>query len=180
MNFTTPLKYVKGTTLFWVQPHMTQRRFELKSEDEVVATLEWKKLLGTLAEARSADGDWTFKREGFFHPRVTIRRAGDEENLAVFKPDPGDDGFVEFIDGRRFRWAHTDFWATKWALQEAEGGNIAEIAPSGHFKTMLSQEGTVEVSINRKDTKDLSLLIALGWYLMISLADDTIPNQPRV
>ena len=57
--------------LKWVQPRARSPFFELRSDDDVVATLSWEKTFGTLATAQTAEKTWTFKRVGFF------RLAGD-------------------------------------------------------------------------------------------------------
>ena len=59
--------------LRWVQPSVRQSAYELRAGDEVVAALRWHKACGSLADATTEDRHWTFKRTGFWHPRVTVR-----------------------------------------------------------------------------------------------------------
>jgi hypothetical protein len=67
---------------------------------------------GSLANAGSADGDWTFKRSGFWNPRVTARVAGSDTDIAVFRPRWMGGGTLELPDGRakepliRFKGRH--------------------------------------------------------------------------
>ncbi|HEX3630717.1 MAG TPA: hypothetical protein VHW91_09625, partial [Candidatus Dormibacteraeota bacterium] len=71
-----PLAEVAGQELLWVQPSARKREHELRAGDDVGATLAFQR--GSLANAAAAEGEWTFKRQGFWHPRVTARIAGSE------------------------------------------------------------------------------------------------------
>ena len=48
--------------LEWVQPGALKMYYELRSDNELIATLGFRSLLGSFATAESADGCWTFKR----------------------------------------------------------------------------------------------------------------------
>ena len=62
--------------LFWTQPRAMHRAYELQqSSGLVVATLEFKTGLGSLATARADGSAWSLKRMGFFRPQVTVRIA---------------------------------------------------------------------------------------------------------
>ena len=67
------LRKVGAFALEWSQTSVMSQSYELRGDDQVVATLEWEKLIGSLATARTADGAWTFKRSGFLTPMVTVR-----------------------------------------------------------------------------------------------------------
>ena len=93
-----------GRELIWRQPSATKDEHELRDGDQLVATLRFKSALGTLATAETADGCWTFKRVGFWHPRVTIRECGAEADLAVFRNNTwSDGGQLDLPGGRAFR-----------------------------------------------------------------------------
>jgi hypothetical protein len=144
--------------------------YELRAGDEVIATLRWEQAFGTLATAESADGVWTFKREGFFQPRVTIRRSGSETNVAVFRPRWTGSGVLEFPDGRAFHWKHTNFWYSQWAWEGANGGQMLRLK---NDCALLRSEGHVEVESIAQTLAELPLLTLLGWYLILLLAQDT-------
>ena len=57
--------------LLWRQTHALKQEYALRAGDEVLATLRWQKPFGSLALAKTAEGGWTFKRSGFWQPRVT-------------------------------------------------------------------------------------------------------------
>jgi len=61
--------------LWWVQPRALQMNYELRADEELVATVRFRSLSGSFATAKSADGCWTFKRVGF------PTRASDDSRL---------------------------------------------------------------------------------------------------
>ena len=73
--------------LSWKQPKATHQIFELKNNGDLLGKVVFPKSVGSLAEAETSDGKWTFKRVGFFTTRITIRKSGEEEDIAVFRPN---------------------------------------------------------------------------------------------
>ena len=64
--------------LTWRQPSAFKEHYELRAGDEVLATLAWGSPWGTLAIVRTAEGEWTFKRSGFWQQRIGVRPVGSE------------------------------------------------------------------------------------------------------
>jgi hypothetical protein len=165
-----------GTDLCWIQPKGLGRHFELRAGDDVLAILRFETLCGSLARAESADGSWTFKRVGFFKPRVTVRKAGEEVNLAVYTPRwTGREGALEFPDGRVFSWKQTNFWAARYQITDAVGNLLASFQ-SGIDKSKLSDifktQARVEIDLRGRALPELPLLVLLGWYLIVLQEND--------
>ena len=76
---------VSGNEIKWSQPSANKMEYELRSGGELVATLKFRSMCGTLATAESGDGCWTFKRVGFWQSRATIRAFGSDTDLAAFE-----------------------------------------------------------------------------------------------
>ena len=83
-----------GQDLTWIQPARTQQAFELHAGDKVVATLRFER--ASLATGEADVHRWTFKREGFWHPRVTVRLPDSDDNAATFQPSWSGGGPVQF------------------------------------------------------------------------------------
>jgi hypothetical protein len=138
----------------------------------VVATLAWEKTFGTLATAQTADATWTFKRVGFFNPRVTVRSPGSEADIAVFKPSWGYGGTLE-VQGKTFTWKKMDFWGSKWGFAWLDGTVLLSFGYANGLSAMFKLEGTVEMSPGSVSTViDMPLLATLGWYIMVLMHDD--------
>jgi hypothetical protein len=76
-----------GRLFRWRAVNAFHMDYELRDESrETVASLQFRSACGSMAIARSGEEGWSFKRIGFFKPRVTIRIRGRHQNLAVFTP----------------------------------------------------------------------------------------------
>ena len=158
---------VADQELVWVQPARLQQSFELRASDEVVAMLEFKR--SSLASGETAEQQWTFKREGFWHPQVTIRVAGSDVNAAVFKPAWTGGGTLE-LQGRQLRFGAANFWHSQWDWSDPAGKPLVDFkSHSG----VLKMEGEVAIEPEASGLSELPLLVVLGWYLLILFARDS-------
>lgn len=159
---------VADAELTWVQPSMRKQAYELRAGDEVVATLAWQR--GSLADALADDRHWTFKRAGFWQPRVTARVAGSDTDIAVFRPAWMGGGTLELAGGKVLRFSAANFWHSQWVWQEP-----GTDTPLVHFKSqpgLLKTGGQVEITPAARTLPELALLVLLGWYLLILFAHD--------
>jgi hypothetical protein len=159
---------VADQELVWVQPARLKQTFELRTGDEVVATLQFQR--ASLATGEVAGQQWTFKREGFWHPQVTVRVAGSDANTAVFKPAWTGGGTLELPQGRLLRFGAANFWHSQWDWSDPNG------TPLVHFKShagLLKTEGEVGIEPGAAALPEQPLLVVLGWYLLILFARDS-------
>jgi hypothetical protein len=152
-------------------------RWEKKREKETWYVLqqngeEWvrERLVrswGTLAEASAGKQAWTFKRAGLFHPHVTVRHTGEEDNVAMFTPSWTGKGYLEFTGGRILRWQSTKSFGREWAWIDHEQEILMRFQGSpGKMRTRFESAIRTE--------KDAALLAALGRYLIQLMTNDTI------
>lgn len=160
---------VADDDLQWRVRPAPRRTFELQGGGGVVATLRWAKATGSLALAESLDGRWTFKRAGFVSPRVTVRPAGADEDLAIFRPSWEGHGALQFDGERRFRWSPTGFWQSEWAFGHEGGDPLVVFSP---VNGTLGTEGRVRIARATPALPELSILTTLGWYLLVLMEDD--------
>jgi len=161
----------------WRQPKALQRTFELRDDDRLFGTLCFVKPFGSLAVASLAAGDWTFKRVGFFRPRVTVRRRDQETDLAVYEPKGWRaDGELQFTAGRSYGWRAANFWATKFNFVDGAGRSLVTFKPGAEdskWSDIFKFQALVEIDPSASRLEDLPLLVALGWYLMILHHEDS-------
>ena len=167
---TAPNAFASNSPLVWSQPKAMRREYQLQNGDELVGQLRFEKSYGSLATAEVASQNWTFKREGFLHPRVTVRAQNSDLNLAVFHPSWSGGGVVEFPDGRQIRWRHASFWRSEWAFVQGEDRQLLLFKQHEGF---LKISARLEWDSVNAAAPDLPLLAALGWYLMILTAQDS-------
>jgi len=155
-----------GQELLWVQPAARRREHELRAGDDLVATLRFQR--GSLADAEAEGNHWTFKRQGFWQPRMTARVAGSDADLAIFRPHWAGGGTLEFADGRTVQLRSANFWQSEWVWQEKDQPLILFKGRHGFVKA----KGAVEVQPAAAGRPDVPLLSLLGWYLILLHADD--------
>lgn len=171
------LKEAGQEHISWTQPKATHQMFELKSKDYLYGTILFPKSVGSLAEAETLDGKWSFKRVGFFTTRITIRKRGEENDIAFFKPNMmASSGVLEFADGKKFQWHAANFWETKFEFKDANG-EIVVTFRSGvedpKLKDWFKTQARVEIAEDKINVPELSIMILLGWYLIIVLQMDS-------
>jgi hypothetical protein len=158
-----------GTGLRWIQPHALKREFELRSGEETVSRLEFRSTFGSLASARGEDGQWTFKRVGFWRSHITVREAGSETDLAVFRNNTWTaGGTLEFADGRAFR-ANTNFWMTSYQFTDANDQPLVRFT---HVGGTFHLSCDVQVEPAGVKLAELPWLVALGLYLLVKMRDE--------
>jgi hypothetical protein len=167
VNYVQPISSVTDKELLWVQPLARKREHELHAGDEVVATLRFQR--GSLADAEADGHHWTFKRGGFWHPRITVRQPGSDADVAVFRPHWSGGGMLEFPDGRAIRLRSANFWQNEWVWESKDQVLVRIKGRPG----LIKANGAVEIPPEAVTAPDLALLILLGWYLILLFAEDS-------
>lgn len=164
-----PIGTVSTQILSWNQPKAMTRYWELLAGSETVATLKMEKTCGSLATASSADGQWTFKRSGFLHVRVHIRRAGSEQDVAIFYPRWTGSGILEETGKGRLPWFCKGFFDAQWGWLTDAG---AEILTMNSASSFLKHMADVHIAPDSAIRPDLSLIILFGFYLTVLMTED--------
>jgi len=153
--------------LKWVQPRLKEE-YQLLTGETLAATLNFRSSWGTLAFAISGDGDWTFKRIGFWENKASIRAKDSEEDLAIFTNNTwSSGGTLEFADGKRYK-ATTNFWMTRMEWQTEDEQPLIGFQIGGFFK----QSADVEILPAAARLPELPILVLFGWYLILMLQRD--------
>ena len=153
-----------GPELVWKRVRSEKRACGLYAGDAPLGLLRREKAFGTLARAEAAEGAWTFKRVGCFHPRITVREAGAETEVAVLTVGLCGGGQLTTAGGGSYRWVARGFWRPRWLFLDAAGAPLAEFRGGGW-------RGRVTLAAAARRLPELSLLVLLGWYC-IQLAEE--------
>jgi hypothetical protein len=163
------LKDFKGSKLSWVQPRALERYHELRSDQDVYATLTWLKVFGSLAEAQTTEGKFTLKRGGFMRPYVTIRDVALDNDIAVLKIGMFGHGTIEFSNGKRITVISKRFWSFEWEFIDENGQTLCSIRQRA--KVMKYSADVSFFELVRKD-HDLMTILLLGWYTIILMSQE--------
>ena len=159
-----------GRELQWLQPRAMKMEYELRAGDMIAATLRFRSSFGSFATAASADGNWTFKRVGFWQTKVTVRESGAETDLVVFKNNTwSGGGTLELPDGRKYP-ANTNFWATQYEFRTETGEALISYKKIGG---MLHMSSGVEIHALTKEVTEMPWMALLGWYLTVMMYMDS-------
>lgn len=163
------LPFTSSSPVVWTQPKAMSRAYELRNADSLIGHLCFEKSCGSLASAQVAGQKWTFKRVGFLAPRVTVRSANLEADIAVFRPHWGSGGILHFADGHQAWWRCTNFWGSRWAFLGSDNHIVVQFT---HHEGFFKASAQLEFERSSVALPEFALLAALGWYLMILAADD--------
>ncbi len=155
--------------LEWVQPQALTRQFELRWGNEVIATLAWTGLLGSLATGSTADATFTFKRAGFLKPYITVRLPAAGADLARLYMGWNGDGTLVFGDSRRYEFLRWGFWSPQWGFRDAYGRGMCRFSPNAG---LVRSGAYVYLDELAARYPDLPLLVLLGWYAIRLYLDE--------
>lgn len=175
VNVTKSIRDLAGHNALWRQPSQLRQEYELVVGEEIVATLRWRKNVGSAAVARSPDGTWSFKAAGFLNPRVTIRLPNSDYDFAVFRPGNTGTGVLEAMAEQRFHWRCVNFWQNTWAFFDTEGDRLVTIRPD---TAAAKLGGIVTVELKASAHQEIGYLVVLGWYLLVLMAEDAAAGTP--
>jgi hypothetical protein len=148
----------------WRESRTVKRQDELVAGDQLVAALRWKGWGSTFASGHSPEREWTFDRPRLLSRDVEVRVAQSGELVAVYMPSwLGTDGKLEFADGRRYHWAATDFWRTKWVFYSASNEPLMRFEDTSG---LLRVSALVRYGPSPLAPRERDLFALLGWYLM--------------
>jgi len=168
---TRPVQ-VAGSRFEWRLLEAGPRSYQLIADGQTVAILRFEKRCGTLATAEWLPHPgfrWTCKRIGFWSPRVTVREAGWETELAVFTPSWSGGGELAFSSRHTFQLKSINGWGRGWAFETEEGNEVARLhAPHGLVRSH------VEMTLGpaAAATFETPLLLLLLCYLRVLMQDD--------
>lgn len=140
------------------------RSFILEAEGLELGRLGFSGKSGSLAKGLTAHGEWTFKREGFLHPRITIRKTGADANCGSLTLSANGNGKLSLAGGEDFNFVTAGWLQSHWSFSRG----LSEIV-------RFSRDGSsadVEVVNATVSAETLSLLILLGWYAPLLAAHE--------
>lgn len=159
------LQDIVGEEVQWVKPKWARPEFELRAGDAVVAMLRWTG--GSRAEGTWAGGQYRFSREGWFQPRILVRRAAPEdtgEPLATFAYRGA---ILSLPDGHSFRWRKPKRWTAERVWLDSTANELIRFCPRRAGTVVTMQPGAAMLP-------ELAMLLLLGQYLLVLATQDAV------
>jgi len=92
------------------------RGFELKQNDQIVATLRRPGMWSSTFLAETANENWVIRRGGFWGNKAEILDAASQQPIASFKSAWGGKGTLTFADGQTFLVVTRGCWHPVWTV----------------------------------------------------------------
>jgi hypothetical protein len=123
---------------------------------------------GSVVAGVSAEGSWTFRREGFHRVRVTTRTPDGEQEFATFQLGRKGEGLLETIGGSCWAWFLRGFWRQEHEFLHTEREPVVTVRPD--------VAGKIQVNVARltQSLPELPVLAMLGAYLALMARDETV------
>lgn len=166
----TPLSEAPEGPLEWAQVSAWGTAHELRRDDRRFATLHWRSSMGSLATLTTRAGVWTFKRTGFWTPRITVRVAGSLEDLAVFTPGgwSGGRGVLQFAGGPTVNLVREGFWTSSWRFLAGD----VPLMEVGDVGGVFRSRAALTLAPGVKADPRAPLLAGLLWYVVMLAYQD--------
>ncbi len=163
-----PLKDYDGISLKWSQPR-GRNYYWLIGDGIDYATLKWNSIWGQLAVGVTSEFRLTFKRGGFVRKNVTIRNPELDSEVGKLSMAAWGGGTLELADGHRFSFESIRFWNPQWQFVSEDGKALCTFKPKYGFRSRQA-----EVIVEREGLREprLGLLIVLGWYEIVTEAEE--------
>jgi hypothetical protein len=119
---------------------------------------------GSLAKGETAHGEWTFKREGFLYPRITVRETAADSNCGALMLSANGNGKLSLAWGEEFNFVTGGWMQSHWSFKR---GPVEVVR--------FSRDGSsadVEILNSAMAPETLSVLVLLGWYAPLLAAEE--------
>lgn len=155
----------EGQILRWTQPKRLQSDYLLRSNDQVLGTLQYENNhFIRRAAAKTAEGEWRFKYTRFSLPKVTISNNDNLLAEAILETNWGWYGNLDLPDGCQYLWKPTEPSENEFCFLTPEDHPVVYFRPRfGFFKL----ESEVEIDPAVLHNPQLPLLTMLGWFLVL-------------
>jgi len=137
---------------------------ELKSDHQVTGTLRRPSCRSADYLVATTQGNWTFRRSGFWGSGTEIVDSASHQLIATFKADWGGRGELRHSDGQRYHFECKGLWHPVWTVTAEDGRSVFELH---------TRERYVEVS-NAAGESDrcLTLLVMFALYRVQQAEED--------
>jgi len=158
-----PFASLDRSTLRWIRTAETPAEYTLLAGDAPVAVLTWARHGGSRAAARTSEGEWTLKRNGYLVSHLTVRRAGEDAPIARLSLRFGHHE-IEVGGGGVYWLRRASLLVPAWKLTGAGDREYAHIEPVPEGRHL---GGGAVLTSGSAPARELLLLLVLSWYLIV-------------
>ena len=157
----------------WTQLSGFKSQYELRFGDDLIATMNFPKMLSSAAIVECEDGTWTIERVGFLSSKTVVRPAKSDKEIATYTARAWKGGGVIELSGERKLMLSMNIWKSTMDICKEGEESLVTLKGRGFFKYC------VDVRMNRSATQwpELPWLVALAFYQMIMMRRDSAAHS---
>jgi nitrogen fixation protein len=159
-----PQTALHGKPLAWVEVKSWKACYELRAGAQVAAIMEMDGAFKVTATAHSAQGSWHLARHGLFKMYSNVTPETQSEPILRLDNVWWDGGSIILPNGRKLLWRNMNFWGTKFAFVDAA---TEHTLITYNYRGFLKSNADVVLSPEAESLSDLTMLLSLGWYLVV-------------
>ena len=169
-----PIRDYVGYELEWVKQHWLRREFALwvngDQAGEAGAEMGWLAMKGgAKAEGMIAEGNFSFRRQGFWKPTLLVTQTETQMPIATLSRI-GNGGTLDFADGQtqQYTWKKAHLLSSEYLWIDSAGQTVMHVYPS-------NWKSSVKITFEPVASKmpDVGLLTLLGGFLAILAIEES-------
>jgi hypothetical protein len=160
----------------WRRISAIKDRYELRAGDECLARLTLGGLLLPTARVEAGGDDFELAVGGMANRQVTIADAHTGQVVAGFERRwSGRGGVLRFQDGGQLEWRRKGWWRPAYEFTDRFSNPLVRFALDG---TVEGYGTGAEWRRSIESRRDLLLVLALGWLLLLVGGEARLPAAP--
>jgi hypothetical protein len=160
----------------WRRTSAIKDRYELRAGDECLGRLTLGGLLLPTARVEAGGFELDLAVGGMANRQVSIAEAQSERVMAAFERRwSGRKGVLRFADGGQLEWRRTGWWRAGYEFTDRFSNPVVRFHLDGTVEGYgIGGEWTRSIDSRR----DLLLVLALGWLLLLVNDEARPPRAP--
>jgi hypothetical protein len=154
--------------LHLVKTKIGERIYELKNQEQTVASLHFLKANGTGATIHANEQNWVLKRKGFWTPYIVVTKKHTDEVYAKVPFSLEKISFEKPVGDTLFVLNNTSFWKGEWRWVDLEQNPLIDYQP----KNAEASLGNAIISAEGQQVENYELLCMLGWYMIVCMNEE--------
>lgn len=162
-----PLRDAIGQELLWQKTKMFKRNYELRLGAVIFATLVWQRSWRSAADLTTFEGRWTIQRKGVWRPKIIVTDVASGAEVAVYARKWTGGGTITFDPEHVYSFKRRGVFNAEWQWLTPQEAPVMRLKARG-----FGGSARVIVGPTGVGATEASILAALGWYLLIQMADE--------
>lgn len=157
-----------ATSIQVIKPQLFKRHYQFMVDNDVIAELIYPRAYGKTAGAIIKNKKWQVRKGGFW--KHYIEFIADQSPYTKEKIEFGWNFNLKMTsgDGKTYHLKKTSFWKNVWSWLDESNQPVIEMKSN-----KLSRKNRGNVTFHQPQKTELTLLMLIGWFMIVSYEDAT-------